>query len=304
MKWIREGLGRRVALGLLLLWGVAAGVADAGAAVQEAPPAKLSLKGTEKPLPDLVTLMHAVQENERAAEATEKNYIYHAVQTLEQNDKRGGVKKREVREYDVFWIEGVPVRKTTRKNGKDLDVNELKKEDDHIEKEVQSAKSKRNRGDSTGKVTDPRGNDVVTVSRLLELGVFTNARRVAVNGRPTIAVDYAGDPKAKTENRMEGVIRDMAGTAWVDEEDRMLVRAEGRFVNDFKIGGGLLANIRNGTNFSFEMRKVNGEVWLPAVVEGRGAARAMLFFSFDGTLRVVNSDYRRFKATSRILPVE
>ena len=144
---------------------------------------------------------------------------------------------------------------------------------------------------------------MVTVSRLLELGAFTNARRVVVNGRPTIAVDYTGDPKAKTENRMEGVIRDMAGTAWVDEEDQMLVRAQGQFVNDFKIGGGLLANIRKGTNFSIEMRKVNGEVWLPAVVEGRGAARAMLFFSFDGSLRVVDSDYRKFKATSTIVPV-
>ena len=122
-----------------------------------------------------------------------------------------------------------------------------------LKRRFESAKSKRNRGDSNGKVTDPRGNDVVTVSRLLELGAFTNARRVTVNGRPTIAVDYTGDPRTKTENRMEGVIRDMAGTAWVDEEDQMLVRAEGRFVNDFKIGGGLLANIHKGTNFSLEM---------------------------------------------------
>ncbi len=52
----------------------------------------------------------------------------------------------------------------------------------------------------------------------------------------TIAVDYAGDPKAKTRNRAEDVIRDMAGTAWVDEQDRVLTRVEGHFVNTFKIG--------------------------------------------------------------------
>ncbi|HMF54665.1 MAG TPA: hypothetical protein VK593_09960, partial [Edaphobacter sp.] len=40
----------------------------------------------------------------------------------------------------------------------------------------------------------------------------------------------------------------------------------------------------------------------PSHVEGRGGARVMLFVSFDGSLLVTNSDYRKFKATSTILP--
>jgi hypothetical protein len=51
-----------------------------------------------------------------------------------------------------------------------------------------------------------------------------------------------------------------------------------------------------------EQRKINGEVWLPARVEGKGAARALLFISFNGNIRVTDSDYRKFKATSTILP--
>ena len=50
-----------------------------------------------------------------------------------------------------------------------------------------------------------------------------------LNGRDTIAVDYAGDPKAKTKNRAEEVMRDLVGTAWVDEEDKMIVKLEGHF---------------------------------------------------------------------------
>ena len=92
------------------------------------------------------------------------------------------------------------------------------------------------------------------------------------------------------------------GTAWIDEQDRMLVKGEGRFLNDFKVGGGILADIKKGTNFSFEQRKVNDEVWLPAKVEGVGGVRALLFFGFNGNLRVVESDYKKFKATSTILP--
>jgi hypothetical protein len=116
--------------------------------------------------------------------------------------------------------------------------------------------------------------------------------------------DYVGDPKAKTRTKFEEVVRDIMGTVWVDEQDRVLVKAEGHFVNNFKIGGGLVANIQKGTNFSMQQRKVNGEVWLPARFEGQGSARALLFLGFNGHIEAVESDYRKFKATSTIVPVE
>jgi hypothetical protein len=265
-------------------------------------PAETKADAVERPLPDIPALMHSVEANQRASEAIEKDYMYRSVQTHEETDGHGGVKESETMEYDVFWVNGVPVHRLTKKNGKELSADEQKKESEKIDKAVAKAKARRAKADEKGTETDPRGNEVVTVSRLLELGSFTNPRRVQLNGRDTIAVDFAGDPKAKTRNRFEDVIRDMAGTAWVDEQDRMLVKAEGHFVDNFKVGGGMLVNIKKGTNFSMEQRKVNNEVWLPAMVEGKGAARALLFFSFNGRFRAVESDYRKFKATSTILP--
>lgn len=257
---------------------------------------------TDRPLPDIPKLMHDVEENQRAAEKIEKDYLYRSVQTEQQSDGHGGIKRTETREYDVFWVEGVPVHRLTKKNGKDLSAKEQKKESDEIDKEVAQVKQRREKANANGKETGPHGEEEITVSRLLELGSFTNARRVQWNGRDTIAVDFAGDPKAKTKSRFEDVIRDLVGTAWIDEQDRMLVKAQGRFLNNFKVGGGLLANIQKGTSFSMEQRKINGEVWLPAMVEGQGSARMLLFFSFNGNIRAVESDYRKFKATSTILP--
>ena len=265
-------------------------------------PAEAKADEVERPLPDIPELMRAVEVNQRASEAIEKDYLYRSVQTQEETDGHGGVKKSETREYDIFWVNGVPVHRLTRKNGKELSAEEQKKENEQIDKEVAKAKERRAKADEKGAETDPQGHDLVTVSRLLELGSFTNARRVQLGGRDTIAVDFAGDPKAKTKNRFEDVIRDLAGTAWVDEQDRMLVKAQGHFLNNFKVGGGMVVNIQKGTNFSMEQRKVNGEVWLPAMVEGQGSARALLFFSFNGRFRAVESDYRKFKATSTILP--
>ena len=148
----------------------------------------------------------------------------------------------------------------------------------------------------------PEGEDLVTVSRLLALGAFTNPHRVTLNGRDTIAIDYAGDPKAKTHSRMEEVLRDMVGTAWIDEQDRMLVRVEGRFVNSFKVGGGLVVNIRTGTHFTAQWTKINAEVWLPTRIDGQGAARFLLFWNFDGTLEASYSDYRKFRTSATVLP--
>jgi hypothetical protein len=255
-----------------------------------------------RPLPDISTLMHEVEANQKAAEAIQKDYLYREVQTAHKTDGQGNVKKADIREFDVFWIEGVPVRRMTKKNGKELTAEEQKKESERIDKEAAKARERRAKADAEGKETDLRGHEEITVSRILELGSFTNARRMKLNGRDTIAVDYAGDPKAKTRNRAESVVRDLVGTVWVDEEDRMLVKAEGHFVNAFKIGAGLMVNIQKGTSFAMQMKKVNDEVWLPEEMSGHGTMRALLFFSFSGDGRIVDSDYRKFKATSRILP--
>lgn len=253
---------------------------------------------SDRPLPDIPALMHEVEDHQRAAEAIQKDYLYHEVVQQQRSDG----KKSETHEYDVFWLNGVEVHKLTRKDGKDLTDDEQRKESERIDKDVKKARERKNKADAEGKETDSHGNEEVTVSRFLELGSFSNARRVRLRGRDTIAIDYAGDPKAKTHNRTEDVIRDLSGTLWVDEQDHEITQVEGHFAKAFKIGAGLFMSIKKGTSFSMQQMKINNEVWLPSRIEAQGGARLMLFISFDGSILVTNSDYRKFKATSTILP--
>jgi hypothetical protein len=271
---------------------------DAASTLSESPTIS-----ADRPLPDVVALMHDVEANQRKSEAIEKNYIYHSVATEQEDDSHGQVKKTTVTESDHFWVSGVPVRRTTKKDGKALTPDEVAKENERIDKLAAKSSERRDKADAKGKQTDARGDEEVSVSRLIELGAFTNARRVQLNGRDTIAVDFTGDPKAKTRNRAEDVIRDLAGTAWIDEQDHVLARAEGHFVNSFKIAGGLVANVQKDTSFSMVQSKINDEVWLPAHFEGRGSFHALLFFGFNGNVQIVNSDFRKFRATSTVLPV-
>jgi hypothetical protein len=249
----------------------------------------------DKPLPDVNTLMREVEIHQRTAETVEKDYLYDEDSVVHELNKDGSPKKTEEREFEIFWIAGVRVARTIRKDGKDLSPDELKKENDRIDKEVAKA-------DAAGKETDSEGHDEVTLSRILELGTFSNPRRILVSGRPTIVVDYTGNPHAKTHNPGEEAIKLIAGTVCVDEEDKSIQHAEGHFIDNFKVGGGLLADIRKGTSFAVTNVRINNEVWLPSTAEAHGHLRYLLFFSINGDAQVRTSGYHKFKATSTILP--
>jgi hypothetical protein len=283
-------------LSLLLLLTLPAADAPPLAQAQSPPVAEAS----NAPLPDVPSLMREVEEHQKESERIQKDYLYREV--IQQQRRNG--RKGETREYDVFWLRGVQVHRLVRKDGKDLDAEEQRKESERIDKDVAKALERKRKADAEGKETDSQGREEVTVSRFLELGTFSHPRRESLNGRSTIVIEYAGNPNVKTRNRMESVIRDLAGTIWIDEQDRAIARVEGRFADSFKIGAGLVMSIHKGTTFSMQQIKVNNEVWLPSRIEAKGAARVMLLFHFDGSLLVTDSNYRKFKATSTILPAD
>jgi hypothetical protein len=284
----------RLSVALLLLLTFISTGAPSFARAQVSSAAEIS----HAPLPDVPSLMREVEEHQKESERIQRDYLYREVVRQQRSNGRKG----ETREYDVFWLRGVQVHKLVRKDGKDLTAEEQRKEGERIDKDVAKALERKRKADAKGKETDSEGREEVAVSRFLQLGTFSNPHRELLNGRSTIVVDYAGDPNAKTRNRLESVIRDLAGTIWIDEQDRAIVRLEGRFADSFKIGAGFVMSIRKGTTFSMQQIKVNNEVWLPSRIEANGAARVLLLFHFDGSVLITESDYRKFKATSIILP--
>ena len=246
--------------------------------------------------------MHQVETNQRLAESVEKDYIYREDSRLNELDRSGRIKKSEERAFEIFYIGGVRVARLVRKDNKDLTPDELAKENARIDKEVAKAKERRAKADASGKESDSNGRDEITVSRILELGTFSNPRRIMVAGRPTIEVDYAGNPNAKTHNAGEGAIKLITGIVCIDEQDKFIQHAEGHFTNNYKVGGGLVADISKGTSFAATNTKINNEVWLPAHAEAHGHIRYLLFFSVNGDATIETSGYHKFKATSTILP--
>jgi hypothetical protein len=257
--------------------------------------------GADKPLPAIGPLLLEVEKNQDAAEKMQRDYTYHVHAEQQELDGKGNVKKTTMTDSESVTISGVRVDRVVARDGKPLTPEEAKKESDKIDKEVARDKERRAKAESNGKSTDAEGHDELSVSRILQLGTFSNPRRVTLNDRPTIVADYAGDPNAKTKNRFETMFRDLVGTVWIDEQDRALVQVQGHFLNDFKIGGGLIADVKKDSSFSAKMTKVNGEAWLPEEITGQGKIRVLLFAGFSGRVKLVTSDYRKFRASATIV---
>jgi hypothetical protein len=267
-----------------------------------APPASSTPAPDTAPLPDIRQLMLDVERNQRRFEAAQQDYTYHVHTVEDELTSHGQLKKSTITDAESLSIDGVRVDKIVAKNGHPLTPDETKKESDRIDKEVAKAKEKRAKQEDKGRDTDSRGNEITSVSRMLELGAFTNPRRVTIAGRPAILLDYTGDPHAKTHNTLESIFRDLAGQVLIDEHDRVLIRGQGHFAADFKVGGGLVVDVHKGFSFDFSSTKINGEVWLPAQIDAQGSARFLLLVHVNGRLAVTTSDYRKYRTSTTIIP--
>ena len=289
-------------MGRILLLAVFCAVPALAGAQEPLAPAAAPQSATEAaPLPDIGKLLLDVERNQKAAEAARKDYTYHVHFEQTELDGKGNVKKTTVTDSESVTINGVRVDRVVARDGKPLTAEEAAKESERIDKEVAKDKERREKREGKGQETDSRGDQIISASRILELGTFSNPRRVELDGRSTIVADYAGDPNAKTRQTAEGIIRDLVGTVWIDEKGRALVRAEGHFRNDYKIGGGLVADVRKDSSFSARFVRINDEVWLPAAIEGQGRVRVLLVSGFNGRIHMTASDYRKFRTNSTIV---
>jgi len=285
----------------LVLFGVCTAPAQTPVASQPAP-----VSTVQRPLPDLNTLIQQAEAQQRSSWKTLQQYTYHLVSSEQDLDSHGAVKKITTVESDIICVTVACFSKVLARDGKPISADELKKENDNIDARIAEIKQ-RNAQIASGQPPPKKKNsENLSFAYFLkigsQMGTFSNIRRVQLNGRDTIAIDYQGNPHAKSHTMLDGIFCNLAGTVWVDEQDHALVRIEGHVFEDYKIGGGLLADVHKGATVQAEWIKVNDEVWMPAWFNGRGSARIALFSYHSAIIDERESDYRKFRASSTILP--
>lgn len=282
-------------------------------------------------LPDVTTLLRQTALQQRFAESKEQDYVFR----LETNDIRlkrectwapqcPGVSTRSHpfgmafqvlhythRDFEIFWLDGVRVARLLHScnhcgsgTGPDAHImnipvsdSELTAENQRVDREVAEAKALRAQGKNASSPDDP---PQILLSRMLELFVFSNPRRETIQGRSTILLDFAWNPSLKRASANEALLKFFSGTIAIDEQDHAIQHVQGRFIADVKPDGGNI-NIRKGTRVMITNRRVDTGIWLLSRLDARGEGRYFAF-SIDGDGHIFAGDYRKFRATSRILP--
>jgi len=252
-----------------------------------------NVSANQSPIPDAATLMKQVQEQQRKLDQTRENYTYREIVIIHELDKNGNVKKTENEEDEIFFVNSHEIDRKVKKDGKELSPEEQKKEQERVLKEVDKAEKT-----PPGKSLDKRE---VSISQLLAIMKVSNPRRETVDGRSTFAFDFAGDPHAQTHGMAEDASKKLSGTIWIDEKDREVRRLIARFDDNFHLGFGLFS-VGKGSNFTFDQKLVNNELWLPTSGQAHLVAHAIGIIGYRADISVADDQYEVFHAEAQQQP--
>lgn len=260
-----------------------------------------------RPLPDVAKLLLDIDKNQKTVDEIIKQYTCHLTEEEEKTDSNGQVTSHSVKEYDIFYVGEDEVRHLLAKDGKPLEGDEKKKEDERFSKDFDEKKKKKAALDNDPKKQAKQDEEEqAQISDFLRAERFTNPRRELFRGQQVIVFDFGPNPDYKPKNLAENIVQKLGGVLWVDEQARDVARLEARFNDNVKIGGGILASLSKGSNLVFEQTLVNNEVWLPSYSEVHAAAR-VVFFKVKANEIDRYSDYKKFSSEVKLgvsTPVE
>ncbi len=256
-------------------------------------------------LPDLKALFKELDEHQKAIDKIKEDYAGTRIEDETELESDGTTKKHAVTESTFFYFDGEEISTVTKRDGKPLSEAEAKKETEKAQKRVEEIKKRVAKRDAKEEKAQEEGKppkEDVDIEKFLRACQFVNPRRERFRGQDLLAFDFEANPEYKPRNLTERIVQKLAGSIWIDEQARDVVRLEGYFVGDAKIAGGVLASVQEGSRFVFEQEYVNNEVWLPTLEEAQVSARVLLVKGVRATDVIRYSGYKKYHvaATSAI----
>jgi hypothetical protein len=253
------------------------------------------------PLPDVRALFAETAKNQKSIDERTQQYTFHLTTEEAEVDSKGEEKSRTTEEFEIYYAAGHRIGRLIARNGLPLTGKDKMKADDEFNKKFGEAGKKQAELDRDPKKQDKHQIRVEAgVSDFLRAEQFINPRWDSLGNQRVVAFDFDADPAYKPKSAAEHLVQSLAGTAWIDDGDKEVVRMEAHFDSSFKALGGVFFILDRGSKFVFEQARINNEVWLPSYSEFHASGR---FFGVrwreSQTMRF--SDYKKFRAESRFV---
>ena len=255
-----------------------------------------------RPLPDQESFLAETRKHLQTDSALQSSYVYVETRRERKLDKHGRAREESVKVFESY--PGLPGEarweRLVAEDGKPVPAPQLTKQDRERQKKAagmvqrlaEDAAKERARQtreyQKARRERDAAVNDIFTVFDIRMTG------RERIEDHDTIAFSLTPRPGAAPKTTEGKQMRHFNVQAWISESDYELVKLEAEAIDTLSWGLGVAARLHKGARLSFLRRKVNGEVWLPAVVSYNGSARVGLLFTLRRSGISEYSAYRKY----------
>ncbi len=254
-----------------------------------------------EPLPDIPQLLGELQKNEDRIDAILENYSYTQKSIKRESGKDGILRETDSETFQFSFYKGNRIRRLIEKNGKPLSEKEQADEDKNVQKRVAEIEKKIAKREAKTVAQNSDGtpeseNQRISIAEVLRASRLTNPRRERFRGREVVVFDFEPNPNFDFKNAKSFLkfFGKTAGVMWIDEQDKQVARLEASLFDNFKIGGGLVANLKKGASFALEQERVNDEVWLPSVADINLSVKVFLVKGISVNQILKSYNYRKF----------
>jgi len=256
----------------------------------------------QRPLPNADAFLQETKKHLQTDSALQSSYSYLETRRELKIDSRGQATGESVKVFESY--PGLPGegrwQRLISQDGKPVPAEELAKVDRERKKKAEdyaqrltsqpakTAADQRRDWEKDQRETARIVDDIYRVYDIRMLG------RETIDGHDTIAFSLTARPNPQPQTREGGMMRHFAVRAWISETDYELAKLEAEATDTVPIALGLLARVSKGSRLTFERRKVNGEVWLPARASYMGSARVALVKTIRRGGSSEYSNYKKF----------
>lgn len=261
---------------------------------------------SSRPLPDARSFLEAVRDSLHSDETLLSEYTFTENHVETKLDSKGVPKSSKTEVYEVYPSSklGRLYRRLVRVNGKPVDPKELAEEDRkhdekmerrRIELETETPEQRQRRLE---KEQESLRREREVIEELFRMDDIRIAGRETLDGRSAVLVTFQPRPGYRPQTKGGKVLQKLAGRAWIDEEEKQLVRIDAELLDALPVGPGGVFRLQKGARAYFQRRRVNDEIWLPAEARFLGAAKIFFFVLGRLDARSEYSDYHKFTVST------
>ena len=234
-----------------------------------------------------------------------RNYTYVERDEEHKLDRKGQVRSTDIKTYEVMELYGEQVQRLIEKNDKTLDAKDAAKEEEKIQKIIDKRKneSEETRKKRERKAEKDREQGRQFVHEVADAYNFHLVGTESVGGRDAWAID--AEPRPGYEPHMKGAtfLPKFHGRVWIDKTEAQWAKMDIECIDTVSLGW-FLARVHKGSRIVIEQTRVNDEVWLPRHVAVKVDVRLALLKNFNVDMQQTYRDYKKFRATAKIVGVE